>query len=95
MTKQEWQNDVFAKIREDAKVKCWSILTETDEAYHIAIGENASGAEMLQLVAETLKHAASAMKKTPIQIAKVAMALEEAKIAYEEEAEQEAADDDQ
>ena len=95
MTKQEWQNDVFAGIQEDAKVKCWSILTETDGAYHIAIGESASGAEMLQFVAETLKHAGSAMEKTPIQVAKVAMALEEAKIAFEEETEQEADDDDQ
>lgn len=95
MTKQEWLDDVIARIPEDAAVKCWSIFTETEEAYHIAIGEEANGAEMIQMVWHTLDHVAKSMKKTPIQVAKVAIALAEAKEAFEKDTEREAADDDE
>lgn len=100
MTKQEWLIDVMSRIEEDDEIRVWAIMSEDDESFHLAIGEDATGGQQMLLAASMLKHMAKNMKTSPIGAAKAALvydamkeALKKAGVA-EDEAEDEADDEE-
>lgn len=100
MTKQEWMTDVVSRIPEDNKILVWAIMSEDDEAYHLAIGEDATGGQQMLLMASLIKHIAKNLQTTPDKAVKAALAYDAMKEALkkagvaEDEAEDEADDEE-
>lgn len=95
MTKREWLIDVVSRIEEDNKILVWAIMSEDDDSFQFAIGEDATGGQQMLLAANMLKHMAKNLKTSPIGAAKAALAYDAMKDALKETAGMEADDDDQ